>query len=206
MNEIGKNLTAEEVTDVVLSYNDPNLVANVFKQLRWSPSLEIVEVLKLARQDTNLSVKLRAIKQLREMMKDAAEASGLIANVSQSQPLPGGGSTTFQAKRVVSAMNPTKKIESNQIGDQNNEQEREESNRAGDRPEGGRTDDPSAGCRTDDGTGDDKLGRSTDGDDGEATGPGGGLHPTDEHPCEKTRRPECNQKLFPGISTSTKGE
>ena len=120
MNPLNNQMSPDEITDVVLSFNDPALIANVFRHMGWSPSLEITETIKLAKQDNDLGVKLRAIKHLRELLRESAEAAGLIANVSQTKPLPGGGNQTFQAKRIIAAMNPTKQIESNQIGEDKN--------------------------------------------------------------------------------------
>lgn len=206
MNPISKEMSPDEITDVILSFNDPSLIANVFRHLGWSPSLELTETVKLAKQDNNLNVKLRAIKHLRELMKEAAESSGLIANVSQTRPLPGGGSTTFHAKRIVEAMNPTKKIESTQIGESENvEKRKEEPNRTGDRQESrdssaGGNDNPLGGGTNSEGDG--GLGDSQSENDG--TPPAEADGETDT-PCIKTRKPDCDQSLFPGISEFSAG-
>lgn len=136
-------MSPDDVADVILSYNDPNLIANVFRQMGWTPTLEIIETLKVVRQDMNPGAKLRAIKYLRELLREAAEAAGLIANVSQSRPLPGGGHTTFSAKRIVSAMNPGKQIESTQIEEPKDGEKREEKPNRNSTGEESR--DPSAG-------------------------------------------------------------
>jgi len=204
MNPLSKEMSPDEITNVLLSFNDPSLIANVFKHMGWSPTLEITETLKMAKQDNNLNVKLRAIKHLRELMKEAGEASGLIANMSQSRPLPGGGSQTFHAKRIMAAMNPTKKIESTQIGEAENVEEKAEPNRTSNRPESQGidsaegNDNPLGGCADAEG----------DGGPGDSQPEDGGTPCTTESadtPCIKSRKPDCDQSLFPGISESSAG-
>ena len=102
----------DEVLAAIQSFNDPSIITNIFKELNWSYSLEIKETLMMAKQNANLSIKFKAIKHLRELLREAAETSGYIANVSQTMPNAQGGHTTFNAKRIANILNPTKQIES----------------------------------------------------------------------------------------------
>ncbi len=74
----------------------------------------------MAQQNSNLSIKFKALRHLRELLKEAAEMSGLTANVSQTIPGPNGSHTTFQAKQLAMTLNPTKQNKSKEIA---NEQE-----------------------------------------------------------------------------------
>ena len=141
-NEIEKSEqpNPEEITAAVLSFNDPAIITNLFKQLGWSYSLEIQETVSLAKQNANLSIKFKAIKHLRELLQEAAETAGLISNVSRTTPNAQGGHTTFSAKRIAGILNPVKQIESTEIKEPQNEQPKEtrtESNRGSDRRESG---------------------------------------------------------------------
>ena len=113
-NEIEKSEQAnlDDVLVAIQSFNDPSIITNIFRELGWSYSLEIKETLAMAKQNANLSIKFKAIKHLRELLREAAETSGLIANVSQTFPNAQGGHTTFHAKRITGILNPTKQIES----------------------------------------------------------------------------------------------
>ena len=140
VNEIqnSEHPNPEEITAAVLSFNDPAIITNLFKQLGWSYSLEIQETVTLAKQNANLSIKFKAIKHLRELLREAAETSGYIANVSSTSPNKQGGHTTFSAKRIAGILNPVKQIESTEIKEPQNERIEEtpnESNRRCDRRE-----------------------------------------------------------------------
>ena len=111
----------EEVAAAILSFNDPAIITNLFKQLGWSYSLEIQETVSLAKQNANLSIKFKAIKHLRELLREAAETAGYIANVSSTSPNIHGGHTTFSAKRIAGILNPVKQIESTEIKEPQNE-------------------------------------------------------------------------------------
>lgn len=125
MNSAGSNFpigpnkpSADDVAALILSFNDANLTAHIFMQLGWTLTDEIKETLNLAKQNTNLSVKLRAIQHLHKIMQDTAETSGMLAQVSQTVSRSDGGRTTFSAKRLAQVLNPkehTKYIESNNI-------------------------------------------------------------------------------------------
>ena len=122
-NEIEKSEqpSHEDVLAAITSFNDPSIIVNIFRDLGWSYSIEIKETLALARQNANLSIKFKAIKHLRELLRGAAETSGYIANVSQTTPNAQGGSTTFSAKRISGILNPVKKIESTKIKESQND-------------------------------------------------------------------------------------
>ncbi len=102
----------DDVLSAITSFNDPAIIVGIFKELGWSYTFEIREWLMMARQNANLAVKSKALIQLRKLLREAAETSGLIANVSSTIPNPQGGHTTFSAKRIAGVLNPTKQIES----------------------------------------------------------------------------------------------
>jgi len=124
----------DEVLAAITSFNDVSIITNIFKELGWSYSLEIKETLTLAKQNANLSIKFKAIRHLRELLREAAEASGYSAKVSQTVPNIQGGTTTFSAKRISGILNPVKKIESNVKETQDDQKEnRTEPDRGSDR-------------------------------------------------------------------------
>ncbi len=102
----------DDVLAAIQSFNDPSIIINIFKEIGWNYSIEIRETLIMAKQNANLSIKFKAIKHLRELLREAAETSGYTANVSQTFPNAQGGQTTFHAKRISNMLNPTKQIES----------------------------------------------------------------------------------------------
>ena len=214
----------DEVATAILSFNDPAIVVNLFKQLGWSYSLEIRETVAMAKQNANLSIKFKAIKHLRELLREAAEASGYMANVSQTVPNQMGGQTTFHAKRIAGMLNPVRKIESTKIKEiQNEQKEKEESNRECDRRPNTDTRETfpvedvgteQAGTpRPVDSAG---LGSSEPADGGEISGQrtngtddnrkhDSSSNTTNGNPCIKTRPPTCDRDLFPGISSAGDG-
>ena len=136
-NEIEKSeqSSPDDVLAAIQSFNDPSIITNIFQKLGWSYSLEIKETLIMAKQNANLPIKFKAIKHLRELLREAAETSGYVASVSSTVPNPQGGHTTFSAKRIAGILNPVKKIESTEIKEtQNDEKEiRTEPDRGSDR-------------------------------------------------------------------------
>ncbi len=139
--EKSKQPDPDEVLAAITSFNDPTIITNIFKELNWTYSFEIREWLMMARQNANLAVKSKALIQLRKLLREAAETSGLIANVSSTIPNPQGGHTTFSAKRIAGVLNPAKQIESTEIEGTQNDKTKEttnESNRGSDRGEGQR--------------------------------------------------------------------
>lgn len=109
MTEEIEQISPEEVTSAILSYSDPNLVTGLFEQLGWSPSAEIIETLYIARQNVNLAAKLSAIKYLRQLVRESAEAAGLIGTVSKTVHGRDGSHTTFSARNMATALNPKRK-------------------------------------------------------------------------------------------------
>jgi len=213
----------DDILAAITSFNDPAIIVNLFKSLGWSYSLEISETVAMARQNANLSIKFKAIKHLRELLREAAETSGYIANVSQTVPNQMGGQTTFHAKRIAGMLNPVKKIESTEIKEAQDEQiekEKNESNRECDRRQNTDTREAfpvedvgteQAGTpRPVDSAG---LGGSEPADGGETSGQrtdgtddnrkhDSSSNTTGENPCIKTRPPTCDRDLFPGISSA----
>ena len=224
--------STDDVLAAIQSFNDPAIITNIFRDLGWSYSVEIKETLALARQNANLSIKFKAIKHLRELLREAAETSGYIANVSQTTPNAQGGYTTFSAKRMAGALNPVRKIESTIKETQNDKEETQtEPDRGSDRgeskrPEGSRevqsgirdgsnpldSSDPSQTGRADSERDVDSGGtESRDGRETPRPVPGGTINsggetntPESRNPCVKTREPTCDQDLFPGISSAEK--
>ena len=128
----------DDVLSAITSFNDPAIIVGIFKELGWSYTFEIKEWLMMARQNANLAVKSKALIQLRKLLREAAETSGLIANVSSTVPNPQGGHTTFSAKRIAGVLNPAKQIESTEIEGTQNDKAKEttnESDRGSDRGE-----------------------------------------------------------------------
>ena len=141
----------DDVLAAIQSFNDPNIIINLFRQLGWSYSVEIKETITLAQQNANMSIKFKAIKYLRELLREAAESAGYIANVSSTAPNAQGGMTTFHAKRIAGILNPVKKIKSTEIKESKDDKKeiRTEPNRGSDRGQSQDTQDafPSpAGC------------------------------------------------------------
>ena len=122
-SDIVKNETPnpDDVLAAIQSFNDPSIIVNIFQEMGWNYSLEIRETLAMVKQNANLSIKFKALKHLRELLREAAEASGYIANVSQTTPNSQGGSTTFSARRIAGILNPVKKIESIEIKEPQND-------------------------------------------------------------------------------------
>lgn len=131
----------EQITNAILSFSDPNLVAMAFAQLGWTFGDEIRETLQVVRQSGNLGAKMTALKHLRSLIKEAAETAGLVGKVSKTFQGPGGEQTTFSANRIALALNPVKQVESKsyvprqelKLGESSNEQQEQEteSNRSG---------------------------------------------------------------------------
>lgn len=142
-----------DVLAAITSFNDPNIIMNMFEELGWSYSLEIKETLALAKQNDNLSIKFKAIKYLRELLREAAETAGYVANVSQTIPNAQGGTTTFSGKQMAGMLNPVKQIKSiikEPQNDTGQQETTEKLNRASNRQEsqtenGSRENSPSPG-------------------------------------------------------------
>ncbi len=227
-NEIEKPdaMNPDDVLAAIQSFNDPSIITNIFRELGWSYSLEIRETLIMAKQNANLSIKFKAIKHLRELLREAAETSGYTANVSQSFPNAQGGQTTFHAKRISNMLNPVKQIESTIKEPKNDKIEEAEPNRGSDRSEsqtenGGtqngvhRRNIPSEPIQ-DTGRafpiGDVDSGGTEPPNGGETPRVPGGGNPTgtnnkdsdsqERNPCIKTRPPTCDRELFPGVSSA----
>lgn len=213
----------DEILMAITSFNDPAIITNIFKELNWTYSFEIREWLEMARQNANLTVKSKALIQLRKLLREAAEASGYVANVSSTAPNAQGGYTTFSAKRISGILNPAKKIESTEIKEPKNDKIKEpqtesKSYRGSDRRQGQDTSDQfpsdSEGCprSTSEPERDAESGRTEPSDDRETpremaggtnkpTADSGKNNSTDS-PCIKTRPPTCDRALFPGVSSA----
>jgi len=220
----------DEVTSAILSYNDPQLITTALNSLGWNCNIEILETISVARQNVNLGAKMTAIKYLRTLLQETAEASGYISQVSQTRPGADGGSTTFSAKRISAALNPTKNVISKEISDDRPKPETESEKHIGitggegsgcPRPNTGRDSNPS-NVRSESGgenterhltgeldrtsnpeteTGDSASADTYDFENNIVAGDDNG-----DNPCIQHRPPTCDPKLYPGISgTSTEG-
>jgi len=236
MNNLPEKITPEEAVSAVLSLNDATLVATLFNRLGWSLTEEIIETLYVAKQTLNLGAKMTAIKYLRTLLQEAAEASGYITQVSQTRPGADGGSTTFSAKRISAALNPTKNVISKEISDDRPKPETESEKHIGitggegsecPRPDTGRDSNPS-NVRSESGGENSKrpLGGELDRtsntetadsasadtyDYGNTSDTGtecDGIPGNDDggNPCIQHRPPTCDPKLYPGISGSPPAE
>lgn len=205
----------DDVLAAIQSFNDPSIITNIFRDLGWSYSLEIKETLTMAKQNANLSIKFKAIKHLRELLREAAETAGYTAKVSQTFPNAQGGQTTFSAKRISGILNPVKKIESNEIKETQNDKEetRTEPNRGSDREQSEAEREHPTETERDTRRafppGDADVGGTEPSDGGETAGragAGNGESPSSEspdNPCVKTRPPSAgSRELFPGVSSA----
>ncbi len=221
--EKSKQPNPEDILRAITSFNDPSILTGIFQELGWDYSFEIREWLAMARQNANLSVKAKALIQLRKLLHEAAETAGYVANVSQTIPNAQGGHTTFSGKQMAGMLNPVKKIESTIKETQNGKQKETgtESDRESNRPESHNVSEGSGESqgRSSDGTDtadqfppDQDTGRA----DADRDVDSGGIEPEHggetsgrqrpgpaESPCIDTKPPTCDPKLFPGISTST---
>lgn len=213
----------DEVLAAITSFNDPAIITNIFRDLGWSYSLEIKETLTLAKQNANLSIKFKAIRHLRELLREAAETSGYTARVSQTIPDARGGTTTFSAKRIANVLNPMKQIESTEIKELPNDQKEtrtepnRESNREQNTAETRETKRFTGECDSDSDSstsirdtgrafplGDVDSGGTESENRGETPRPvsRGGDDISSGNPCIQTRPPTCDRDLFPGISSA----
>lgn len=212
----------DEVLAAITSFNDPSIIVGIFKELGWSYTFEIKEWLMMAKQNANLAVKSKALIQLRKLLREAAETSGYIANVSSTAPNAQGGHTTFSAKRIAGVLNPVKKIESTIKEIENGKTKETESDRGSDRGQSqtegdiGRTPERISQQDTERDAG---TGGTEQADGGEASEqrPDIGREINSRgkenikscsdsdgarNPCVKIRPPTCNRELFPGIASA----
>jgi hypothetical protein len=232
--EKSEQISPEDATGLILSFGDVNLVSSLFERNGWTLSEEIRETLIIARQNQNLGAKLSALKYLRQLVKETMETSGMVAKVSRTI-VDGEGVTTFSAKRIATALNPTKKTESKEIPNVEQEQhtETEEIDAGGcsEQEAGGRL---GGSAGTDPGRDSDAgAGRlSSTNEIGTETSAGYlsevpecdsprdeiqsqnnddqlGIPPGDDdtdNPCIQHRPPTCNQQLYPGVAGSGPAE
>ena len=230
-NEIEKpeQPSHDDVLAAIQSFNDPSIIVNLFGELGWNYSVEIKETLVLAKQNANLSIKFKAIKHLRELLREAAETSGYIANVSTTAPNAHGGHTTFHAKRIAGILNPAKKIESTEIKETQDDESKEtrtEPDRGSDRGQSqikesvdeqhlARANSPESirDSRCAFPIGDAESGGTEPKDGGETperprirSSGDNDCNTSDsdspDNPCIKTRPPTCDRDLFRGISSA----
>jgi len=105
-----------------LSFNDPNIISLIMKQLGWSCCDEIYETLSVVRQNINLGAKIAALRHLRKLLHDAAESSRVVTKVSKTIPVEDGSQVTFSAKHIAEVLKPLKQVESKIIEEINDVQ------------------------------------------------------------------------------------
>ncbi len=222
MDEIQKQneLSIEDVTAAILSFNDANIVTSIFQQLGWDCSQEILETLSVARQNVNLGAKMTAIKHLRKLLQESAEASGMSAKVSKTIPGQDGEFTTFSARRMIQSLNPTKEVKSEIVNkeEKTDARKKEEPKAIGGgsiEAEDERGSSVGADTGRDGSTGDERGesgGQIEDGESNGRTNDGDTEQQTSDDssykPCIKHRPPASGDNLFPGVcgddETSTK--
>ena len=227
--EKSEQLSVEDVTSLILSYNDPNLITQILEHYGWSCSQEILETLKVARQDVNLGAKMTAIKHIRTLLREAAEASGMVGKISRIVPGEDGTTTVFSAKRIATAFNPRKQIKVEEIKNDSREQEETDIGGSPVVPGGNTETDPGQDASTGEtdfgrGEDEDRSGDNQrqmperadsernsgegeddiDGRDNDNERIGGEQQPGDgDNPCIQHQPPTCDQRLYPGVSGTT---
>jgi len=133
-----KEVTVGEAIDLACTIADPNIVTSIFQQFGWTFNEEIMQVLKVARQDLNMPAKLNAIKMLREILKESVEHAGGIGDITHTSPDGRGGTVTFHAKGIEAALAPQarKQVDSKTV-EESTDERREETG-----PYSGSTDSP----------------------------------------------------------------
>lgn len=125
MSELEKT-NPEDALTMLMSFHDPNVMTSVMAQMGYTLTFEIEETVRMAQQNENLSIKMKALKHLRELLKEAAEMSGMVANVSHTVQGECGETTTFHAKKMAGILSSApKKVESKIIEGEENEQRKE---------------------------------------------------------------------------------
>lgn len=220
--EKSEQLSVEDVTSLILSYNDPNLITQILDGCGWCCSEEIIETLKVVRQDVNLGAKMTALRYLRTLLKEAAETSGIIGSVSRTVPGADGSVTTFSAKRIATALNPRKQIKIQEINNDRRETEQtDDGGGIGQEGGGGIEGNSQEHADTDDArpkasAGGTNISRN-EGSAGE-TIPRGVVPPDGDdyiepardgetgNPCIQHRPPTCDRRLYPGVSGTDSAE
>ncbi|KKN26579.1 hypothetical protein LCGC14_0873470, partial [marine sediment metagenome] len=124
MDSLEQRPSPEDAATALASFNDVSIISSVMAQMGYTLTYEIEETVRMAQQNSNLSIKFKALRHLRGLLKESAEMSGLTANVSQTIPGPNGGHMVFQAKQLAATLNPVKQTNSKELF---NEQAQEES-------------------------------------------------------------------------------
>jgi hypothetical protein len=201
----------DKITSTILEFNDANIVADIFQQLGWSLSQEIIETLSVVRQDVNLGAKMTAIKHLRKLLEESAEQAGLIAKVSKTVPSDDGSSITFSAKRIAAVLSRPKPVKSTTIENKESDNDTRETKRRQTEITGGsrssedtpeRQSATGNSARTDGGR-DSGTGNKRGGSGDDVTGQCTFGEPS---PCIKHRPPGRDIDLYPGIASADNAE
>lgn len=91
-------------------YTDPGALIRRLYTYNWNPDMELEEVIRMAKQDESLGVKMRAITFLRKLVTDSMTQSGMIATLTQSSR-DGNMSTTLSTKVVAGSLPYYEKIQ-----------------------------------------------------------------------------------------------
>ena len=95
-------------------YTDPGALIRRLYTYNWNPDMELEEVIRMAKQDESLGVKMRAITFLRKLVTDSMTQSGMIATLTQSRKAD-GVNTTLSTKVVASALPYYKQTHQNNL-------------------------------------------------------------------------------------------
>ena len=79
------------------------LLENLEKE-GYTPSFAITEVVKLAKQDENLTIKLKAIRFLHQLVTEALQAAGLLVHAARTVKTEGGDTLTLSAELVAASL------------------------------------------------------------------------------------------------------
>ena len=106
-------------------YTDPGALIRRLYTYNWNPDMELEEVIRMAKQDESLGVKMRAITFLRKLVTDSMTQSGMIATLTQSSK-DGNMSTTLSTKMVAGSLPYYEKIQQMKQVEQNEHIEQNE--------------------------------------------------------------------------------
>ncbi len=164
----GENaLTIEQLTKLNEFISLASL-AQKFDFYGWSHDEEIHTLVRLAKQDENLNVQLRATQYIREITKDALAAAGLLVHATKTSKDEAGNITTFSTDLVASALKPKAVISDKPDKSDEGEQKDADRNTESRTTDGGDRTEESKGdgrtCKTDSGSQPSKEFRQSSGD------------------------------------------
>jgi hypothetical protein len=95
----------------LIDFMDPIRYSEALELAGWGVDDEVLELVRVAKQDAKLAPKLQAIKMLHKFARDAAVLTGLVAKVSATQTEGGRTITVDQVRLAASkAVDGAKKL------------------------------------------------------------------------------------------------